>query len=123
MTTALERKQKRAAGGGEKKKQVANEIKVKCFPLVTYAEELQQLVAEKSMLADLKRRLPRGEAPPTPAADKHMLHEEFFDQGLGFPLHNFVCGLLFFFGCQLHHQRPNGVLHSANFITFCECFL
>lgn len=32
-------------------------------------------------------------------------------------------GLLFFFGCQLHHLTPNGVLHIANFIMFCECFL
>lgn len=39
------------------------------------------------------------------------------------PLHNFMRGLLFFFGCQLHHLTPNGILHIANFITLGECFL
>lgn len=32
-------------------------------------------------------------------------------------------GLLHFFSCQLHHIPPDGVLHIANFITFCECYL
>ena len=34
-----------------------------------------------------------------------------------------MCDLLHFFGCQLHHISPNGALHIANFITFCECYL
>lgn len=32
-------------------------------------------------------------------------------------------GLLRFYGCQLHHIPPNGVIHIKNFINFCECFL
>ena len=52
-----------------------------------------------------------------------MLHLDFFGRGLGFPLHPFMRGLLFFFGCQLHHLTPTGILHIANFITFCECYL
>lgn len=32
-------------------------------------------------------------------------------------------GLLFFFGCQLHHLSPTGILHIANFINFCEFYL
>jgi hypothetical protein len=34
-----------------------------------------------------------------------------------------VRGLLHFYGIQMHHLTPNGVLHIACFITLCEGFL
>lgn len=52
-----------------------------------------------------------------------VVHAPFMCRGLSLNLHNFVHGLLRFYGCQLHHITPNGVLHIANFITLCECFL
>jgi hypothetical protein len=50
----------------------------------------------------------------------------FFDfllRGLSLPAHEFLRGLLFVYGVQLHQLTPNSVLHIACFITLCESFL
>jgi hypothetical protein len=50
----------------------------------------------------------------------------FFDfllRGLSLPTHEFLCGLLFVYGVQLHQLTPNSILHIAYFITLCESFL
>src|SRR5215216_7937242 len=47
----------------------------------------------------------------------------FMIRGFSFPVHDFLRGLLFFYGIQLHHLSPNSLLHIACFITFCECWL
>lgn len=123
-TAVTKKKRKRAAArDGKKKPWEANETMGKWFPSVVSLEELRLLVVDKSMAADLEHRIPDGEIPPTPRDGEHVIHQEYFGRGLGFPLHSFVCGLLRFYGCQLHHIPPNGVLHITNFITFCECFL
>jgi hypothetical protein len=43
----------------------------------------------------------------------------------GFSLlaNEFLRGLLFIYGVQLHHLMPNSLLHIACFITLCEAFL
>src|SRR4051812_30002254 len=47
----------------------------------------------------------------------------FFLRGLSFPIHDFLRGLLFFYGIQIHHLSPNSLLHIACFVAFCECWL
>src|SRR4051812_10172365 len=47
----------------------------------------------------------------------------FVLRGLSLPFHDFLRGLLFFYGIQLHHLSPNYLLHIACFITLCECWL
>lgn len=69
--------------------------------------ELGLLVEEKLMSADLKCRIPDGEVPSAPRDGEHVLHLEYFERGLGFPLHNFVRVFRRFYGCQLHHIPPN----------------
>jgi hypothetical protein len=44
-------------------------------------------------------------------------------RGLSLPAHEFLRGLLFVYGVQLHQLTPNFVLHIACFITLCESFL
>jgi hypothetical protein len=44
-------------------------------------------------------------------------------RGLSAPIHNFLWGLLFMYGLQLHHLTPNSILHISIFITLCEAFL
>ena len=48
---------------------------------------------------------------------------EFLPRGFGFPIHDFVRGLLFAYGIQIHDLNPNSVLSIASFIVLCECFL
>jgi hypothetical protein len=42
---------------------------------------------------------------------------------LSLPAHEFLRGLLFVYGVQLHQLTPNSILHIACFITLCESFL
>ena len=46
-----------------------------------------------------------------------------FVRGLGFPLHPFVRGLMFYYGLDFHHLAPNFVLNISTFIVVCEAFL
>jgi hypothetical protein len=39
------------------------------------------------------------------------------------PAHEFLRGLLFVYGVQLHQLTPNSILHIVCFITLCESFL
>jgi hypothetical protein len=47
----------------------------------------------------------------------------FLLHGLSFPAHEFLRGLLFVYGVQLHQHTPNLILHIACFVTLCESFL
>jgi hypothetical protein len=47
----------------------------------------------------------------------------FLLRGLSFPAHEFLRGILFVYGVQLHQLTPNSILHIACFITLCESFL
>jgi hypothetical protein len=42
---------------------------------------------------------------------------------MSLPLHDFFRGLLFFYGLELHHLTPNGILQIACFVALCEYFL
>jgi hypothetical protein len=48
---------------------------------------------------------------------------EFLLRGLSLLAHEFLRGLLFVYGVQLHQLTPNSILHIACFITLCESFL
>jgi hypothetical protein len=47
----------------------------------------------------------------------------FLLHGFSLPAHEFLRGLLFVYGVQLHQLTPNSLLHIACFITLCEAFL
>jgi hypothetical protein len=47
----------------------------------------------------------------------------FLLRGLSLPAHEFLHGLLFVYGMQLHQLTPTSILHIACFITLCESFL
>jgi hypothetical protein len=47
----------------------------------------------------------------------------FLFRGLSLPAHEFLRGLLFVSGVQLHQLTPNSILHIACFVTLCESFL
>jgi hypothetical protein len=47
----------------------------------------------------------------------------FLLRGLSLPAHEFLRGLLFVYGVQLHQLTPNSILHIACFVTLCESFL
>lgn len=47
----------------------------------------------------------------------------FLIRGLSLPAHEFLRGILFIYGLQLHQLTPNSILHIAVLITLCESSL
>ena len=68
-------------------------------------------------------RLPGNEVIPRPPSGYRVMFLAFVLRGFSYPVHDFLRGLLFFYGVQLHHLSPNSLLHIACFITLCECWL
>ena len=123
-TKDAERKRKREADAADEPPQAASVATSRWSPSITSDGEVRKLIAEGSFPPAPRYPIPLSrETPPAPLPDEHMLHFDFFSHGLGFPLHPFMRGLLFFYGCQLHHLIPTGILHLADFIMFCECYL
>jgi hypothetical protein len=66
---------------------------------------------------------PGIERIPKPPSGYRMIFLAFLLRGLLLPAHEFLRGLLFVYGVQLHQLTPNSILHIACFITLCESFL
>ncbi|KAK1697597.1 hypothetical protein QYE76_014294 [Lolium multiflorum] len=68
-------------------------------------------------------RFPSEESYPTPPIEYRVSFVDHLIRGLSAPIHDFLRGLLFVYGLQLHHLTPKSILHVSIFITLCECFL
>jgi hypothetical protein len=68
-------------------------------------------------------QFPKEESYPKPPIDYRVSFVDHLIRGLSPPIHEFLRGLLFVYGLQLHHLTPNSILHISIFITLCECFL
>jgi hypothetical protein len=66
---------------------------------------------------------PSTERIPKPRDGFRVMFFAFLLRGLSLPAHEFLRGLLFVYGVQLHQLTPNSILHIACFITLCESFL
>ncbi|KAK1682776.1 hypothetical protein QYE76_043624 [Lolium multiflorum] len=68
-------------------------------------------------------RFPREESYAKPPMEYRVSFVDHLIRGLSPPIHEFLRGLLFVYGLQLHQLTPNSILHVSIFITLCECFL
>ncbi|KAK1648793.1 hypothetical protein QYE76_066598 [Lolium multiflorum] len=68
-------------------------------------------------------RFPKEESYPSPPMEYRVSFVDHLIRGLSPPIHEFLRGLLFVYGLQLHQLTPNSILHVSIFITLCECFL
>jgi hypothetical protein len=68
-------------------------------------------------------RFPSTERIPEPPSGYRVMFLAFLLCGLSLPAHEFLRGLLFVYGVQLHQLTPNSLLHIACFVTLCESFL
>jgi len=64
-----------------------------------------------------------GHGRPFEKPSEIVLFKAFVERGLAIPACNFLRGLLFFWGVQLHHLSPDSILHIAIFVQLCETFL
>ena len=69
------------------------------------------------------RLLAKGQIVPTPEPHERVVCLAHFVRGLGFPLHPFVHGLMFYYGLDFHDLAPNSILNISAFIIVCEAFL
>ena len=73
---------------------------------------------------DIAHRLPDvGQLIPTPRPHERVVFLPHFLRGLGFPLHPFVWGLMFYYGLDFHDLAPNFILNILAFIVVCEAYL
>ncbi|KAK1631298.1 hypothetical protein QYE76_005613 [Lolium multiflorum] len=63
------------------------------------------------------------ESYPNPPMEYRVSFVDHLIRGLSTPIHDFLRGLLFIYGIQLHQLTTNSILHVSIFITLCECFL
>jgi hypothetical protein len=66
---------------------------------------------------------PGDERVPSLLKGYRVMFLAFLLRGLSLRAHEFLRGLLFVYGVQLHQLTPNSILHISCFITLCESFL
>ena len=87
-------------------------------------KHIANLQAAGYLAADIAHRLPDdGQVTSTPGAHERVVFLAHFVHGLGFPLHPFVRGLMFYNGLDFHDLAPNFVVNISAFIVVCEAFL
>ena len=82
---------------------------------------------EEGMLPPADQLFVRAPSPkevlPEPRANERVCFAEFLPRGFSLPFHDFVRGLMYAYGVQIHDFTPNGIMHIACFMVLCECFL
>jgi hypothetical protein len=84
---------------------------------------LEKAQADGLIFVDDQVVFPSTDRIPNPPSGFWVMFLAFLLRGLSFPAHEFLRGLLFVYGVQLHHLTTNSILHIACFITLCELFL
>jgi hypothetical protein len=67
--------------------------------------------------------VPEDPASPAPAEGYVVTFAAFYERGFGVPSHRFLCSLLKYYGLELHHLTPLGMLHIATFVMMCEALI
>ena len=87
-------------------------------------EDITKLRAARYLTAEVHHRLPaQGQIIPTPGPGERVVFISHFLRGLGFALHPFVRGLMFYYGLDFHDLAPDSILHVSAFTITCEAFL
>jgi hypothetical protein len=86
-------------------------------------KDLDKARADGLVSDDDQVTFPSTERIPKPPSGFRVMFFAFLLHVLSFPAHEFLRGLLFVYGVQLHQLTPNSILHIACFITLCESFL
>ena len=64
-----------------------------------------------------------GHERPFEKTSAIVLFKAFVERGLAVPVCDFLRGLLFVWGIQLHHLTPDSIMHIAIFVQLCDAFL
>ena len=87
-------------------------------------ENITKLREAEYLAANITHQLPdAGHIVSTPEPHERVVFLTHFVRGLGFPLHPFFHGLMFYYGLDFHDLAPNFILNILAFIVVCEAFL
>jgi hypothetical protein len=86
-------------------------------------KEVEKARTDGLISAEDSIKFPSTERIPEPPSGYRVMFLAFLLRGLSLPAHEFLHGLLFVYGVQLHQLTPNSLLHIACFVTLCESFL
>jgi hypothetical protein len=86
-------------------------------------KDLDKARADGLVSDDDQVTFPSTERIPKLPSGFRVMFFAFLLCGLSLPAHEFLRGLLFVYGVQLHQLTPNLILHITCFITLCESFL
>ena len=86
-------------------------------------EDITKLREARYLTTEILHRLPaQGQVISIPRSGERVVFISHFLQGLGFALHPFVCGLMFYYGLDFHNLAPDSILNVSAFIITCEAF-
>jgi hypothetical protein len=86
-------------------------------------KDVEKARADSLISASDSVKFPSTKRIPQPPSGYRVMFLAFLLRGLSLPAHEFLHGLLFVYGVQLHQLTPNSILHIACFVTLCESFL
>jgi hypothetical protein len=106
---------KRVAHRVKMAKKGAKMLALNLVPSSFEEADLKKAKREGFLQATMPVIFPDEEVIPKPLAGYRVMLLAFFLCGLSLSAHEFLCGLLFIYGVQLHQLTPNSILHIACF--------
>ncbi|KAM0857498.1 hypothetical protein ACQ4PT_048462 [Festuca glaucescens] len=101
----------------------AEKVRVSGWEHSKISAQDQKTLKKMGLLKKEALKMSGDESSPRPPIGFWVTFVDFLVRGLAVPVHEFLRGLLFIYGIQLHQLTPNSLLHISIFITLCECFL
>ena len=88
-------------------------------------EDLEKLVEDGLLQPQAVAgwRVDPGMAWPFNEIEEIVVFTLFYERGFSTPAHDFLRGLLFFYGLELIHLDPNSILQLSLYIHLCEAIL
>jgi hypothetical protein len=114
---------KKVAHRGKMTKKKSGSAGTKWVPYEFEESNLTKAQREGFLVGAAPIVFPGTERIPKPPSGYRVMFLAFLLRGISLPAHEFLHGLLFVYGVQLHQLTPNSILHIAYFITLCESFL
>jgi hypothetical protein len=114
---------KKVAHRAKMVKKGSNKMALKWVPLSFEESDLKKALKDGFLPEAAQVIFPGDEHVPTLSKRYRVMFLDFLLRGLSLPAHEFLRGLLFVYGVQLHQLTLNSILHIACFITLCESFL
>ena len=91
--------------------------------MASSVKDITELREAGYLAKEIAHRLPaKGQIVPTPEPNERVVFLTHFVRWLGFPLHPFVRGLMFYYGLDFHDLAPNFISTARHLSLFVRLF-